>query len=76
MSEQMLINYALYSRDIMIIDTTFNQTKYKWFLLTIIGVSSTFEPVLMGVAMISHQKEADFVWIFDKLKNRREAKGF
>jgi len=68
MSEQMLLNYALYSHDIMIIDTTFKQTKYKMFLLLVVGVASNNENVIMATALISSQKEADFAWVFEELK--------
>lgn len=29
MSEEVLLNYVLYSRDVVILDTTFSQTKYR-----------------------------------------------
>ena len=68
MSEEMLMNYALFSDSVIIIDTTFNQSRYKWYLMTLVGITSTLESVLMGVALISRQTEQDFAWVFQQME--------
>ena len=67
MSTDMLYNMER-NGCVLIMDTTHKTNRFLWPLLLICGINEHAQTILLAVAIIQHQEEADFVWVFEQLK--------